>query len=126
MHKSKQETILDKIIKGLIIEDYSLDIFTIKADWYTSGDPETKVIEINRELYEAWLKESAKLAFCNDFPGDSNIHMQHTGELSIDEYWEHSDLEERFAHLKEYLVKHYDPMTDSLKDHPQLSFQKVA
>lgn len=113
MRKGIKNSILNNILRIMTIEDFHVDIFTIKVQWHLPRFDENKTSEIGTSAYEAWLHDSGKLNFCIDDFDYSNEHIQTAGTMAVEQYWENIDLEQKIQDMKEYMIKNYSTlMTD--------------
>lgn len=85
----------------MYVEDYNLKDGIIYAFIYPA-----KTIEIDTIDFEAFLKDTDKLGFCQDWNIGGN-HQQLTGQIDVHEYFEHTPYEEVLADIKEYIKKYY-------------------
>jgi hypothetical protein len=85
----------------MYVEDYNLKDGVLYAFVYPA-----KTIEIDTIDFEAFLKDTDKLAWCNDWNEGGN-HHQITGQLDIYEYFEHTPYADKLADIKEYINKYY-------------------
>lgn len=115
MSKVEKKSILDHIISTTDVPSFTLTSSKIIVDWKLKGKEETKSTTIKRKDYEQWLQSSGALNCSFDHVDASGDIVKVAAMQSPEEYWEEGDWITHTEHLKEYLVKYYDPYTETLQ-----------
>lgn len=97
---------MSKVKQLFEIDDFNLwdkeiEVFLIQGE-------KEKEKSISRAKFEKWLEDSGRLDYCNDAVDHEGEHVQVTGTIDIENYWDDILLDKR-QHLYDYILLNIDP-----------------
>lgn len=97
---------MSKVQKLFEIEDFNLWEDEIEV-FLTKGEVQREK-NIPRAKFENWLKDSGRLDWEDNYSDHTGEHVQETGSMTIDQYWDDCHFEQKCFDLYEYLILHMD------------------
>lgn len=92
---------MSKVKQLFEIDEYTL--WDKEIEVFLMNDTQEKEINIPREKFEQWLEDSGRLNYCNDSVNYAGDHIQETGTISIDHYWDNIFIDKK-PDLYDYIL----------------------
>jgi len=83
------------------IDDYN--VWEKEIECFLVNNTQEKEINIPREKFEQWLEDSDRLDYCHDSVDYKGDHIQETGTISIDHYWDNIFIDKK-PDLYDYIL----------------------